>query len=358
MTVVSIILVLFGAAVVIAGFAVPDREEDKKGYLSDEEVRNAVSREIENSRPKLDGIVEESVSYAIEKSERSMEKLTNEKMTALGEYSETILSEIDKNHKEVLFMYDMLQDKQENLKETVSEASRAQTLARDAAEKAESAAKTAKTAASIAAQSPAAGQAAGQETQVVADLRTASVSPVSPAPVPQTQAQPRSGLQTLEEIRSDIEAESQPPVQTSEEAQPKVQPEEKSVSDAVTAEAVVEQPAEEPKERVLTGEERLKLPPFSDWMEELKNSKKNAGESAGNTAAVSGTEAGTAAVEESEARVGIQGLLLDGGEDSRVDNEKILELHRSGKSNTAIARQLGIGVGEVKLVIDLFEAKP
>ena len=36
-------------------------------------------------------------------------------------------------------------------------------------------------------------------------------------------------------------------------------------------------------------------------------------------------------------------------------NDRILELHKAGKSNMAIARELGLGIGEVKLVIDLFE---
>lgn len=37
------------------------------------------------------------------------------------------------------------------------------------------------------------------------------------------------------------------------------------------------------------------------------------------------------------------------------NNEKILRLHKLGMSKTAIAKELGLGVGEVKLVIDLFE---
>ncbi len=35
-------------------------------------------------------------------------------------------------------------------------------------------------------------------------------------------------------------------------------------------------------------------------------------------------------------------------------NEMILQLHRMGKSNVEVARELGLGMGEVKLVIDLF----
>lgn len=40
---------------------------------------------------------------------------------------------------------------------------------------------------------------------------------------------------------------------------------------------------------------------------------------------------------------------------ARNSNERILELHAQGKSNVVIAKELGLGVGEVKLVIDLYK---
>lgn len=45
----------------------------------------------------------------------------------------------------------------------------------------------------------------------------------------------------------------------------------------------------------------------------------------------------------------------NGRDNGRNSNERILELHKAGKSNMAIAKELGLGIGEVKLVIDLFE---
>lgn len=41
--------------------------------------------------------------------------------------------------------------------------------------------------------------------------------------------------------------------------------------------------------------------------------------------------------------------------DSSNKNERVLALHKQGKSNVAIAKELGLGVGEVKLIIDLFK---
>ena len=37
------------------------------------------------------------------------------------------------------------------------------------------------------------------------------------------------------------------------------------------------------------------------------------------------------------------------------NNQKIIELHEQGKSTVEIAKELNLGVGEVKLVIDLFK---
>ena len=51
--------------------------------------------------------------------------------------------------------------------------------------------------------------------------------------------------------------------------------------------------------------------------------------------------------------------VLDEGRDSKAsaasnNNERILKLNAEGKSVVEIAKELGLGIGEVKLVIDLF----
>lgn len=42
-------------------------------------------------------------------------------------------------------------------------------------------------------------------------------------------------------------------------------------------------------------------------------------------------------------------------ENTMNNNEKILKLYREGKTNLQIAKELGLGMGEVKLVIDLYK---
>ena len=127
MGIVEIILIIAGAVICILGYLMPARKEDMDETLQligEDEVRKVVDKEVEEAKTHISDIIDETVSYAIEKTERSMERVTNEKIMAVNEYSDTVLEEINKNHKEVLFLYDMLNDKHDNLKETVSEAAR------------------------------------------------------------------------------------------------------------------------------------------------------------------------------------------------------------------------------------------
>ena len=50
-------------------------------------------------------------------------------------------------------------------------------------------------------------------------------------------------------------------------------------------------------------------------------------------------------------------IQFDSGSEVGSDKSKILKLHEEGKSNMAIAKSLGLGIGEVKLIIDLFETE-
>ena len=44
-----------------------------------------------------------------------------------------------------------------------------------------------------------------------------------------------------------------------------------------------------------------------------------------------------------------------GEENAKNNNARILEMHRMGRSDMAIAKELGMGIGEVKLIIALNE---
>ena len=112
MGIVEIVLIIAGAVICILGYLMPSRKEDVdetlQQLISEDEIRKVVDKEIEDAKTHIVNVVDETITYAMEKTERSMERVTNEKIMAVNEYSDTVLEEINKNHKEVLFLYDML----------------------------------------------------------------------------------------------------------------------------------------------------------------------------------------------------------------------------------------------------------
>ena len=125
MEVTEIVLLVAGGVIFILSFLIPDRRDRKHGGtitepIAREEVKTLVGQELEVVKDHVDDVVEEAVTYAMEKTERSLERLSNEKIMAINEYSDTVMAEIHKNHEEAMFLYDMLNSKHANLKDTVS----------------------------------------------------------------------------------------------------------------------------------------------------------------------------------------------------------------------------------------------
>ena len=120
-------LLIVGAVILIISFAIPAGKAGKNGTqalkIDEGMIKDLVEREIRNVKGRMDGMVEETLSYSMEKTERAMERMANEKIMAIHEYSEQVLTAINKNHQEVMFLYDMLNDKHTHLVNTVSEAS-------------------------------------------------------------------------------------------------------------------------------------------------------------------------------------------------------------------------------------------
>lgn len=240
MGLLEILLLLAGAAIFIISFRLPAGKEeqvDEMKELAKEEIKELVGQQMSSVKEQIEGTVDETITYAVEKTERFMDRMSNEKIMAIHEYSDTVMEEIHKNHTEVVFLYDMMNDKYENLKTTAVEVD-----------------KTVKEAKTV--------QAAGNVQAAEA------VQAAEPA-----QTKPLASSQSDEEQRK---ANVQPqPAALKEETKPEQENTDRDISFA---------------------------------------------------------------------NIGMEN-----------NNEEILRLHREGKSRVAIAKELGLGVGEVKLVLDLFE---
>ena len=123
MELLEIVLLAGGAIIFVLSFLLPARgrsSEEALGMAKDE-IKELVAGEMGQIKGQVNDTVDEAIIYAMEKTERSLERLSNEKIMAVSEYSDTVLAEIHKNHQEVMFLYDMLNDKHINLKNTASE---------------------------------------------------------------------------------------------------------------------------------------------------------------------------------------------------------------------------------------------
>lgn len=124
MTAMEISLLVLGVVVFFASFIIPEIKSESNENLgsNQEEIKKAIDAEMGTIKTSVQVIVDETVNNAIENTERTLDKISNEKIMAVNEYSDTVLSEINKNHKEVIFLYDMLSNKQVDLKNTVRKA--------------------------------------------------------------------------------------------------------------------------------------------------------------------------------------------------------------------------------------------
>jgi len=135
MSIWTIVFLIIGVIIVIVSFMIPGGKADQidaTDALAKREIEDLVSLEMDSIKTHVDEVLEEAIEYAMEKTERSLERLSNEKIMAVSEYSDTVLKEIHRNHEEVMFLYDMLNDKHKNLKNTVTEVNKTVKEAKEA----------------------------------------------------------------------------------------------------------------------------------------------------------------------------------------------------------------------------------
>ncbi|MGN0349096.1 MAG: DUF6115 domain-containing protein [Roseburia sp.] len=128
MTGIVIVLFLTGCIFMVGSFFVAEKlspsELSKIGELTEEELRRVIDSEIRNADSRIEEAIEDAICASGEKVDRALEKETNTKIMAISEYSETVLEHINKAHNEIMFLYDMLNDKHTQLTGMTSDLQR------------------------------------------------------------------------------------------------------------------------------------------------------------------------------------------------------------------------------------------
>ncbi len=317
-SITEIVLIVAGFAAIILGYLLPASkeldEEDK--LLMEREIRELVRREVEDQKETIETMVDDTVDVSLDRTERAMERISNEKLSAIGEYSDTVINDIHKNHDEVMFMYDMLNDKHKNLTSVVSEVAKKTDEAKQAVLDAEATARD-----------------AAQKAESLKSIQDAA------APVPE---------KNVRAILLDEEKDTLSGIQ--------IPYKEKIVVPA--KEPQIQEDA--PIESGYVDEKNIK---------ELKELDEIPAQVISRTQASGLHVIGNTGSEQSVPKEIVSAKVVSISEAKPVNpdrnmkeitavdpvsqNKQIIEMHKAGKSNMVIARELGLGIGEVKLVIDL-----
>ena len=115
----DICLIIIGIICVVCSFLFSEHlmSQDMKDDIIDGVNVTSVTEEI--VKREVEAEVANIIDDKIEAMEVRIDKLTNEKIMAMGEYSNDIQEKINQNHDEVMFLYNMLNDKEEVLKNTI-----------------------------------------------------------------------------------------------------------------------------------------------------------------------------------------------------------------------------------------------
>ena len=369
----EIVLLAAGAVIFTASFCIPVKREKLKEETLDlaaDEVRTLVAEELESVRGKLTEISEEEMRQQIEKSERSMERISNEKIMAVNEYSDTVLDEIHKSHEEVVFLYDMMKNKKESLSESYGKADQGlqellqqvkdseitvqeslqeisgklnefekqrmevEAASQETARQVEAAYQAVK-------QMEEASQTAAKQMEEVSQTAAKQMEEASQTAVKQMETASQTAAKQMETASQTAVKQKTPAVRRARKAEENVAAPAKPAAESAPA------PERKESERKQINESPV-FEPFTPEKIAAAPKKRVV-----RKAAEKQTEQPAPAAENADLML----LLSDTMENSTAQNsnERILVLHKAGKSNMAIARELGLGVGEVKLVIDLYE---
>ena len=337
-SVTEIVLIVAGFAAVIIGFFLPAGREDSDELLgiTEREIRERVDDAISDYRSKLDSMADDAAEEGINRAERALERLTNEKMDALGEYSNSVMNEVNRNHNEVVFLYEMLNDKQKSLKTTVSEVNKTADEARQTAQEAQRTINEAREGLGenrvVRPEPEAYVELAAKREELIAERAKESVQPA----FEEFDGSAFSRLTPEEEARI-IRQQTAPTAVD-------------GVDDQVGAgvdpvkEGKLSDPGEAAGNREMLLGSQISSRDDIREAEALKSSAGTKNPAKGMTVATSKI----VSISEGSRRRGQE-------TDPVMQNKRIIDMHNAGKSNMVIARELGLGIGEVKLVIDLSE---
>lgn len=288
MTVSVVVMIIIGLILSIASFFISEKMTKKEDsfnvdLLTVDENYEFSERELRIIRRKIEDVIANQAKDILYETNESLSNMANEKTLALGDYAVAVCEEIEKNHKEVMFLYSMLDDKQKEIMNTVKAVDEVNREVKDTISKAR------------------------HITVSVEDLRAGDAEKENPS---EKKLSAIDQLTALSKKKKEMDSVQTHAVEPAEEP---------SMPETVSDEEI---------EKELAVTEPLEEPDVNDMFAELD-----------------------------ETELDFDEVLEEEFKDSENSNDIILQMYKKGSSIIDIAKQLGLGVGEVKLVIDLYQGE-
>ncbi len=337
MSPMEIALLVIGVIIFVISFLMPEvpmKKSERELAAEQEEARRLVEQEVDTMRLRVGEATNETVDFAVDKAERSLEKVSNEKIMAVGEYAETVLEEINKNHQEVMFLYDMLKDKQTDLTNTIRKADATVKEIEDVSHSARDASETLLRGMSVASVSQ---RGLTSEQKSIFDIEIPDAKPVVFA----------------NDITKDIKREPAVAAPAATAAPAPEKPSTPENTGKARGKALTQSKIEAGMLGINKPDDAIAKAITADAPEPLKEKVvydilSGGAYKEGNIVGVDAPAAGAAVAADFEA----MNVMTEAPANN---NDRILAMAAQGMETVDIAKTLGLGVGEVKLVIDLFK---
>lgn len=125
MTGLQISLLVIGIVFLVGSFFVSEKlsssdvQEIQK--LGEKEIKVLLEKEMKAAESKLEEMAKDKIDEKIEFFAVETDKELNNKIMSISEYSDTVLDSMNKSHNEIMFMYEMLNEKQQKVTDLTKE---------------------------------------------------------------------------------------------------------------------------------------------------------------------------------------------------------------------------------------------
>lgn len=137
MNLLEMVMLIIGIIVILSSCIIVSRPNKKESISLEEHNLKGIytQEELHSIKEEQNEMLASASEDTIIRTDEYLSKLSNEKILAVSEYSDQVLEKISKNHEEVVFLYNMLNNKEKELKETLKEIDRSRHKAKEVIDK-------------------------------------------------------------------------------------------------------------------------------------------------------------------------------------------------------------------------------